>query len=198
VKWKFCCRRAGLCLRHVVCRCDEQHVLSLTEGVRGYPERSGKASERAGAGEYRFEEAGGRGGTGQGHPARGSLGKLLSPANRRQAVDHVRESPGRSRASERRACRLLGQSRPTQRRQHRVCEDELRLVREMVELAEQYGRYGYRRVTELLCRRGWKVNHKRIERLWRREGLIVPQKQPKRRRLWFNDGFYVQLRPAGV
>jgi putative transposase len=66
----------------------------------------------------------------------------------------------------------------------------------MVELATQYGRYGYRRVTKLLHRRGWRVNHKRIERLWRQEGLKVPQKQPKRRRLWFSDGSCVRLRPA--
>jgi putative transposase len=66
----------------------------------------------------------------------------------------------------------------------------------MVGLATQYGRYGYRRVTKLLHRRGWRVNHKRIERLWRQEGLKVPQKQPKRRRLWFNDGSCVRLRPA--
>ena len=66
----------------------------------------------------------------------------------------------------------------------------------MVALAEQYGRYGYRRVTELLRRKGWQVNHKRVERLWRREGLKVPQKQPKRRRLWLNDGSCVRLRPA--
>ncbi len=65
----------------------------------------------------------------------------------------------------------------------------------MIELATQYGRYGYRRVTELLRRRGWRVNHKRIERLWRQEGLKVPQKQPKRRRLWLNDGSCVRLRP---
>ena len=65
----------------------------------------------------------------------------------------------------------------------------------MVELATQYGRYGYRRITELLQVRGWRVNHKRIERLWRQEGLKVPQKQPKRRRLWLNDGSCVRLRP---
>ncbi len=65
----------------------------------------------------------------------------------------------------------------------------------MVRLATQYGRYGYRRVTEMLRGEGWQVNHKRIERLWRREGLKVPQKQPKRRRLWLNDGSCVRLRP---
>jgi len=62
-------------------------------------------------------------------------------------------------------------------------------------LAKAYGRYGYRRVTALLAMEGWRVNHKRIERLWRREGLKVPKKQPRRRRLWLNDGSCVRLRP---
>ena len=65
----------------------------------------------------------------------------------------------------------------------------------MVELATRYGRYGYRRITILLRRDGWRVNHKRVERLWRQEGLKVPQKQPKRGRLWLNDGSCVRLRP---
>ncbi len=65
----------------------------------------------------------------------------------------------------------------------------------MVDLATQYGRYGYRRVTALLRREEWLVNHKRIERLWRREGLKVPSRQPRRRRLWLNDGSCVRLRP---
>jgi transposase InsO family protein len=66
----------------------------------------------------------------------------------------------------------------------------------MVSLATQYGRYGDRRVTALLRDREWKVNHKRVERLWRQEGLKVPQRQPKRKRLWLNDGSCVRLRPA--
>ena len=66
----------------------------------------------------------------------------------------------------------------------------------MVELATQYGRYGYRRITALLRAEGWQVNHKRIERLWRQEGLKVPQTQPQRRRLWLNDGSCLRLRPA--
>tara|TARA_B100000749_G_scaffold274350_1_gene258474 strand:- start:171 stop:914 length:744 start_codon:yes stop_codon:yes gene_type:complete len=66
----------------------------------------------------------------------------------------------------------------------------------MVELASGYGRYGYRKVTALLQDEGWRVNHKRIERLWRQEGLKVPKKQPKRKRLWLNDGSCVRLRPA--
>jgi putative transposase len=68
-------------------------------------------------------------------------------------------------------------------------------VKRMIELAGQYGRYGYRRITAMLRREGWRVNHKRVERLWRREGLKVPAKQPKRRRLWLNDGSCVRLRP---
>jgi transposase InsO family protein len=62
-------------------------------------------------------------------------------------------------------------------------------------LATRYGRYGYRRITALLNERGWKVNHKRVERIWRREGLKVPQKQPKRGRLWLNNGSCIRLRP---
>ena len=65
----------------------------------------------------------------------------------------------------------------------------------MVELACQYGRYGYRRITALLRAEGFAVNHKRVERLWRREGLKVPAKQPKRGRLWLTDGSCVRLRP---
>jgi transposase InsO family protein len=107
-------------------------------------------------------------------------------------VDEVREKLG---VSERRACRVLGQPRSTQRRQPYVPDDEPRLVTQMIELASEYGRYGYRRITALLRHDGWKVNHKRIERLWRREGLKVPKKQPKRGRLWLNDGSCIRLRP---
>ena len=120
----------------------------------------------------------------------------MSPAKRREAVEHVRDSLGRDRISERRACKVLGQSRSTQRRVHHISSDEPRLVRRMVQLASGYGRYGYRKVTALLREEGWRVNHKRIERLWRQEGLKLPQKQPKRRRLWLNDGSCVRLRPA--
>jgi len=71
---------------------------------------------------------------------------------------------------------------------------EIGLIERMTELALQYGRYGYRRITALLRTEGWNVNHKRIERLWRQEGLKVPGRQPKRRRLWLNDGSCVRLR----
>ena len=71
------------------------------------------------------------------------------------------------------------------------------MTEEIVELASRYGRYGYRRVTALLRMEGWDVNHKRVERIWRREGLKVPAKQRKRGRLWLNDGSCVRLQPQG-
>jgi len=72
---------------------------------------------------------------------------------------------------------------------------EERLTARIVALATQYGRYGYRRIREMLSREGWEVNHKRVERIWRREGLKVPRRQPKRKRLWLNDGSCIRLRP---
>jgi len=102
---------------------------------------------------------------------------------------------GPDRVSQRRACQVLGQPRSTQRRAPHVPDDEPRLVKRMVELACAYGRYGYRRVAALLRAEGFAVNHKRVERLWRREGLKVPRRQPKRGRLWLNDGSCIRLRP---
>jgi len=90
---------------------------------------------------------------------------------------------------------VLEQARNTQRRNHEVSSEELRLVTDVTALATRYGRYGYRRITALLNERGWQVNHKRVERIWRQEGLKVPQKQPKRGRLWLNDGSCIRLRP---
>jgi putative transposase len=98
-------------------------------------------------------------------------------------------------ASERRICRVLGQHRSTQRKVPRGADDEQALTEDIIALAKQYGRYGYRRVTALLRTAGWTVNRKRVERIWRREGLKVPQKQPKRGRLWLNDGSCIRLRP---
>jgi len=80
-------------------------------------------------------------------------------------------------------CRVLGQPRSTQRYKKRVAEDEDILTSRIVALACEYGRYGYRRITAMLRQEGWQVNHKRVERIWWREGLKVPVKQPKRGRL---------------
>jgi putative transposase len=96
--------------------------------------------------------------------------------------------------SERRVCRVLGQHRSTQRRIPTGREDDERLTADIIELARQYGRYGYRKIAELLRNAGWVVNDKRVERIWRREGLKVPSKQPKRGRLWLADGSCVRLR----
>jgi putative transposase len=99
------------------------------------------------------------------------------------------------KVSERRACRALGQHRSTQRKAPRGRDDEEQLTADLIELARQYGRYGYRKITALLRDAGWLVNDKRVERIWRREGLKVPQKQPKRGRLWLADGSCLRLRP---
>jgi transposase InsO family protein len=99
--------------------------------------------------------------------------------------------------SERRACLVLGQYRSTQRHVALVKSDEDALTTAIVGLAVQYGRYGYKRVAGLLREGGWRVNKKRVERIWRREGLKVPSRQPKRARLWFNDGACVRLREPG-
>jgi len=96
----------------------------------------------------------------------------------------------------RRACRVIGQHRSTQRREKTPRHDEGALTAAIISLAERFGRYGYRRITALLREAGWSVSTGRVYRIWRREGLKVPQKQPKRGRLWLNDGSCVRLRPA--
>jgi transposase InsO family protein len=107
-------------------------------------------------------------------------------------MDNVRAELG---VSAFRSCAALGQHRSTQRKIIRTREDEAALTADIIALAKTYGRYGYRRVTALLRNAGWTVNAKRVERIWRQEGLKVPQKQPKRGRHWLNDGSCVRLRP---
>ncbi|BCB18597.1 hypothetical protein OCUBac02_14910 [Bosea sp. ANAM02] len=90
---------------------------------------------------------------------------------------------------------MLGQHRSTQRRIPRGRDDEEQLIADLVELARCYGRYGYRKIAALLrSTAGWVVNDKRVERIWRREGLKVPARQPKRGRLWLADGSCIRLR----
>ena len=90
---------------------------------------------------------------------------------------------------------MLDQARSTQRHILKIPDDEERLTDRIVTLACRYGRYGYRRITALLRAEGWRVNHKRVERVWGQEGLKVPRRQPKRGRLWLNDGSCIRLRP---
>jgi transposase-like protein len=143
----------------------------------GVARRPGEAAQGAREGERPAEEARGGSSARQRHSQGSGLGKLPSPARRRQAVVNVRT---RFPVSERRACRVLGQSRFTQRRVRRIAPDEPARVARVVALAREYGRYGYRRITALLRGEGWRVNAKRVERIWRQEGLKVPQRQPKR------------------
>jgi putative transposase len=86
--------------------------------------------------------------------------------------------------SERFACKVLDQHRSRQRKVPRTTDDEVALTADITALARQYGRYGYRRITALLRAAGWRC-----------EGLKVPARQPKRGRLWLNDGSCVRLRP---
>ncbi len=96
--------------------------------------------------------------------------------------------------SERRACRVLFQSRSTQRYDQRTNEFNDQVRSRVIELAKEYGRYGYRRITALLNHEGFRINEKRVERIWRQEGLKVPQKHFKRKRLWFNESSCIRLK----
>lgn len=91
---------------------------------------------------------------------------------------------------------MLGQARATQRYGPSPPRDEKRLTEDIIALVTRYRRYGYRRITVLLNNDHWgRVNHKRVGRIWQKEGLKVPRKQPKRKRLWLNDGSCIRLRP---
>ncbi len=110
----------------------------------------------------------------------------------RQAVQQVRTGLGHS---ERRICKALGIRRSSVRYVSQPREDESALTAALTRLASQYGRYGYRRIHALLRAEGWQVSHSRVWRIWRLEGLKVPHKQPKRSRLWLNDGSCIRLSP---
>jgi len=104
-------------------------------------------------------------------------------------VEHARE---RYEVSERRACRVVRQWRGTQRYQPLRRTDEDELTQAILTLAAKCGRYGYRRITALLQNAGWAVGKDRVQRIWRREGLKVLQKQRARGRLWLGDGSCVR------
>ena len=105
---------------------------------------------------------------------------------------HVRQKLD---TSERRTCRTIGLSRSTLRyvAHPKTDDEELRLA--LIRLAKQYGRYGYRKIAHLLRIEGWVVNHKKVERIWREEGLQLPQRHKKRRRLYHKDSSVIRLRP---
>src|SRR5208283_2658398 len=173
-------------------RDQSTNVLPLAKRVRRTKARTGSTTEGAGEREWPSAAPGDRVVAGEAGAEGCGLGKLLSPERRRCAVQHACEH---HRLSERRACRLLGQWRGTQRYRGAQRQSEDALTRTIIQLASQYGRYGYRRIAALLRRAGWDVGKDRVQRIWRREGLKVPQKQRPRGRLWLNDGSCVRLRP---
>src|SRR5215212_5994035 len=155
------------------------YVPPLEESLRRDELQRGQAPQGARKGEHPPEEAGCRAGSGHRHPQGSESKKLLSPARRRKAVLHVQK---KFELSERRACQIVGQPRSTQRYVDRRAEGDRPLLERMVTLSGENPRYGYRRVWALLKREGWPVNKKRVHRLWREEGLRVPEEQRKRRR----------------
>ena len=105
---------------------------------------------------------------------------MVSPIRKREAVRYLTKS---LEVPERRACRIIGQPRSTQRYRAKVKDDEGQIVRRMHELVRLHPRFGYRRIGQLLRREGWRINKKRVYRLWKQEGFKVPQKKRKKRRL---------------
>ena len=120
----------------------------------------------------------------------------MSPSRRRAAVEYLVR---RHKVSQRRACRVVGQHRSTHRYVGQPPDFEKQLVKAMGKLAEAHPRYGYRRVHALLVRQGWNINVKRVERLWRAEGLRVPPRRSKAsgQRALGSDGFSAWRLPAG-
>ena len=167
-------------------------VLSVAEGVWRSEGGAGQTAEGVGEGKHPVETTGSRAVAREAGVTGCSGGKLLSPERRRCAVERAEMRYG---MSERHACRLLGQSRGTQRYEPMRRADEDRLTAAVVALASEYGRYGYKKIAAMLQRSGWQAGRDRVERIWRREGLKVPQKQRPRRRLWLNDGSCIRLRP---
>ena len=119
----------------------------------------------------------------------------MDPASRRQTVEGVIEKLG---VSQRQACATLGQHRSTQRYALKMPEKDRPLTEAIREQANKrkHRRYGYRRITEILCQLGWLVNHKRVYRIWRQGGLRVPQKRGKKKRYNGNGLNACDRRPA--
>ena len=123
----------------------------------------------------------------------------MSPERRRRTLAEVRRRLGPEKVSERRACRVLGQSRSTQRYCKYRPTDEAKLLTEMRRIASRRPRWGSPRIHDALRKRGWTVNHKRVERIWREGGMQVPKKQRKRRRsvCGGSENSCVRHRPLG-
>jgi putative transposase len=117
----------------------------------------------------------------------------VSPDRRRQAVAMLRDRLG---VGERRACRIAGQHRSTQRREPTRAGDDAALRAALRKIAGDRPRWGYRRAHHELCLEGWEINRKRVQRVWREEGLRVAAKTRKRRRVGDGAGQSTRLRAA--
>jgi len=166
-------------LRLAKARDHRANVLPLEERVRRAARRSSQAPESLGAEESAHQTDCGEPGARSGHLERSGLGKLLSPARRREAVGYAVTV---LLEFERRACRAIGQIRSSYRYRPRLALGQDRLSEWIIALAKANGRYGYRTVTDLLRREGWAVGKVRVYTIWRQEGLRVPTKQLKRAR----------------
>ena len=160
-------------------RGDAADVSPLAAAIRRDASRGGQAADSAGEGERPAQEAFGRSRVGEGDAQRPCRGKLLSPERRRRAVTVLQE---RYRASERLVCRVVGQHRSTQRHPAKVVSiEEVKLRHRLREIAAEHIRWGRRMAYRLLRREGWSVNHKRVQRLWREEGLQRPISRKRKR-----------------
>ena len=160
-------------------------LLPLASEVRWHAAGNGQAVEGVAEGELSPEEGGCRTGAGHGDPSRGRPGKLVGP-RRVAAVTEVRRRLGPDRVSERRACRVLAQPRSSYRHQRRSRKGEARnrrLLLEMRRISRANPRYGVPRIHRELRSDGWRVNSKRVHRLWKQESMQVPRKQHRKRRL---------------
>ena len=165
-------------------RCSEfgdqrADVLPLAESVRRDEGRGSEASEGTRRREPSAQAIGCREGTRHSDAQARRGGKLVSPARKRDAAKELQKSF--PQASQRRACRVLSQPRSSQRYKAKVPDDESRLVKRMLQLVREHPRFGYRRIAALLRREGWTINNKRAWRLWKKEGLKVPQKKRRKR-----------------
>ncbi len=160
-------------------RGDAADVPPLAAAVWRHAGRGGQATDPAGEGKRPAQEASRRSGAGEGHAQGPCRGKLLSPERRRRAVVVLQE---RYRASERLTCRVVGQHRSTQRHAGKVVDiEEAKLRHRLREIAAEHIRWGRRMAYRLVRREGWTVNHKRVQRLWREEGLQRPTPRKRKR-----------------
>ena len=113
---------------------------------------------------------------------------------KRRSVIHVRQ---KLNTSERRTCNMLGVAHSTMTYQSKVRDEDV-LRHDIIRLAKMYGRYGYRKIAQLLGTSGWRVNHKKVDRIWREEGLQLPERRKRKRRLYHKESSILRMRPNGL